>query len=161
MLKTDTYPSVFVRCSQTDGFTHVYPSVIEVSPQIPKWPFGFLLYMFGFRGCIGFRGCSSKKRHRYRSKNRGHVIRPSVFISLIDYTPPLNATPNFLTFDTLINNGCHMRSVIWVINKSLINQTCEVKNIDQSKNKFHIHFCKVAWSTYKLHKGMYTKRLLT
>ena len=114
MLKTDTYPSVFVRCSQTDGyytktegssvFTHVYPSVIEVPPQIPKWPFGFLLYMFGFRGCIGFRGCSSKKRHRYRSKNRGHVIRPSVFISLIDYTPPLNYVRfNLFTFLGIIH----------------------------------------------------------
>ena len=36
------------------------------------------------------RGCHSKNRHRYRSKNRGPYYRTSVFLSLIDYTPPDN-----------------------------------------------------------------------
>ena len=57
---------------------------------------GFYLYIFGLRGYIGFRGCHSKNRYRYRSKNRGPYYRPSVFWSLIDYTPPTCLHVNIL-----------------------------------------------------------------
>ena len=44
--------------------------------------------IIGFRGHIGFRGCNKQTHCGTEAKTKGLISLATVFISLIDYTPP-------------------------------------------------------------------------